>query len=253
MRGSVYDKLKKQKGETFARTLRDYHNGLLEIPDIEAIVCHAGRDAPALLPYLMSLLAANDDSPPAAPGDPFLLLAQAGYEAFHADSLQKQNSIRHYFAPDELLCTFNDAARYQNYHIVHAVKKNVDALKRPDFKGKEARQDAYGTSVISIQMLKQGGFISIKNRYNHSVTGCDNTFNSNPDNIIDGLSAALKTHFNVEFSATKYALPEGYAVIGAQVFKYHEERDNIYYGDQSWGHNGQIHIVDRGRGDALFD
>lgn len=77
--------------------------------------------------------------------------------------------------------------------------------------------------------------------------------NSNPDNIIDGLSVSLKRHFNVEFSATKSPLPEGYVLSGGQVFKYNEEDNNIYYGDQAWAQNGQIHTVDRGRGDALFD
>lgn len=176
MSGTVYQKLKRQNGEGFARTLRDYHNGLLEIPDIDVIVRHAGHDAQPLLPYLMSLLAVNDNASAPVPEDPFVLLDRAGYSAFYADTLEKQNSIKHYFAQGELLCTFNDAARYKKYHIVHAVKKDVDAIKRQDFQGKEARQDDYGTSVISIQMLKTGGFISIKNRYNHSVSGCDNTF-----------------------------------------------------------------------------
>jgi len=147
----------------------------------------------------------------------------------------------------------NDSARYQNYHIVHAVKKDADQIKREDFKGKEARQDEYGTSVISIQMLKKGGFISIKNRYNHAVSYCDNTFNSNPDNIIPGLSSALKEHFNVEFSTTGSALPDGFVLMGDQLFKYHTEHHNIYYGDQAWAKNGTIHKINNVAGDALFD
>ena len=47
----MYKKIKRQNGETFARTLRDHHNGLLEIPDIDKIVRHAGRDAEPLLPF----------------------------------------------------------------------------------------------------------------------------------------------------------------------------------------------------------
>jgi hypothetical protein len=195
----MYKKLKKQKGERFACTLRDYHNGILEIPDIDKIVRHAGSDVEDLLPYLMSLLAYNDNMPDPAsiPEDPFVLLDRAGYEAFYADTLKKQNSIKSYFKKGELLCTFNDRARFKDYHIIHAIKKNADEIRREDFKGREKREDEYGTSVISIQMLKSGGFISIKNRYNHTVPACDNTFNSNPDNIIYGLSAALKTHFNL--------------------------------------------------------
>lgn len=249
----MYKKIKKQNGEAFARTLRDYHNGLLEIEGLDEIVRYAGRDAEELLPYLMSLLASNDDAPPPKPEDPFVLLDRAGYDAFYADTLGKQNSIEKYFEKDELLCTFNDKARHQNYHIVHAVKKDADQIKREDFKGSEERQDAYGTSVISIQMLKKGGFISIKNRYNHSVEGCDNTFNSNPDNIIKGLSAALKNHFNVDFSAAKNPLPDGFVLMNGKIFKYHSEVNNIYFGDGAWARNGVTYGINKGAGEAMFD
>ena len=248
----MYKKLKKQNGESFAKAIQNYHNGILEIPNIDIILRHAGREAEPLMNYLMSLLVANDNVPE-PPKNPYALLAEAGYDAFYADTLDLQNSIKPYFKPGEMLCTFNDAARFVNYHIVHAVKRDVDAIKREDFDGKEKRQDDYGTSVISIQMLKRGGFISIKNRYNHTVAGCDNTFSSNPDNIIEGLSAALKAHFNVDFSASKTALPEGFVLIGNQIVRYHEERNNFYYGDQVWVTNGRVHAVNKAAGDALFD
>jgi len=249
----MYNKLKKQNGEKFAQTIRNFHNGILEIPDIDVVLRHAGRDAEPLLPYLMSLLSSNDDTIAPVSQAPLALLDQAGYKALHADTLEKQNSIKHHFKKGELLCTFNDNARYKNYHIIHAVKKDVDTILRENFNGKEKREDAYGTSVISIQILKKGGFISIKNRYNHSVPNCDNTFNSNPDNIIQGLSGALKEYFNVDFSATQSQFPEGFILIGNQVFKYHQEMNNVYYGDQAWVKNGTIHTVDKSVGDALFD
>lgn len=249
----MYQKLKKQNGEKFAQTIRNYHNGILEIKNIDSILRHAGDDAEPLLPYLMTLLTSNANVQTEKASDPFELLDQAGYDAFYADTLEKQNSIASYFKQGELLCTFNDHARYKNYHIVHAVKKDADTIKRENFAGNEMREDAYGTSVISIQMLKKGGFISIKNRYNHIVSGSDNTFNSNPDNIIEGLSTSLREHFNVEFTTTKSSLPEGFVLIRNQIFKYHTERNNIYYGDQAWVEEGRIHTVDKSAGDALFD
>jgi hypothetical protein len=251
----MFKKLKKQNGEKFARTLRNFHNGLLEIPDLDVIVRHAGRDAEPLLPYLMAVLASNDDThaPDSQPADPFALLDQAGYVAFYADTLERQNSIVRYFAEGELLCTFNDSARHEKYHIVHAVKKDADEIKREHFYGREERQDEYGISVISLQMLKTGGFISIKNRYNHAVAGCDNTFDSNPDNIVPGLSSALKTYFNVEFSTFRTALPENYVLVGNQIFKSNWEMNNFYYGEQAWVQNGQIHRIDLSAGDALFN
>ncbi len=86
----MFKKIKKQNGEAFAQALRSYHNGLLEIPDIDRIVRYAGRDATPLLPYLMSKLAANDDVPAPKIEDPFVLLERAGYNAFYADTLEKK-------------------------------------------------------------------------------------------------------------------------------------------------------------------
>ena len=102
MSDKVYKKIKRQNGEQFARTLRDHHNGLLEIENIIDIVKHAGRDAEPLLPYLMSLLASNDDvAPEPELRNPFELLSEAGYNAFHADTLEKQNSIASHFRQGE--------------------------------------------------------------------------------------------------------------------------------------------------------
>lgn len=250
---NMYQKLKRLKGERFAQTLRNFHSGIMEIPDLDRIVRHAGEEAEPLLPYLMAVITSNDNAPTSIPQDPFTLLDQAGYNAFYADTLEKQNSIKHHFAQGELLCTFNDCSRYKEHYIVHAVKKDVNTIKREDFKGKEQRQDAYGTSVISIQMLKDGGFISIKNRYNHAVSAPDNTFKSNPDNIIDGLSTSLKNYFNVTFSTSQNELPEGFILIGNKIFKYNNEIRNVYYGDQALVKNGVIHEVNKSSGDALFE
>jgi hypothetical protein len=256
MSDAIYKKIKKQNGEKFAQTIRNHHNGLLEIPELPHILRYAGRDpndAEGLLPYLMTLISPKDSSSSQGNRNPFELLDEAGYNAFHANTLAKQNSIKHYFIPEEFLCTFNDAARYTKYHIVHAVKKDVDQIKRDDFKGKEDREDEYSTSVISIQMAKKGGFISIKSRYNHTVSNCDNTLESNPNNIIGGLSAALKKHFDVDFTTSEAPLPEYFALVGGQIVKYHMEEGDVYFGEKFWATAGTVHTFDRGRGDALFD
>ncbi len=248
----MYKKIKKQNGEQFAQAIRAHHNGIFDIPELDKILHHAGRDAEPLLHYLTSLLINNNMlEVETEPEDPFVLLDRAGYAAFYAGTLEKQNSIKKYFAKGELLCTFNDNSRYQKYHIVHAVKKDVDKIKREDFKGKERREDEYGTSVISIQMLKTGGFISIKNRYNHKVANCDNTFGSNPDNIVKGLSKSLKEHFNVDFKADS-RLPGDFILVDRQIFKYHQETDGFYCGDNAWVKDGKITIVNKSKGDALF-
>ena len=127
---------------------------------------------------------------------------------------------------------------------MNAVRKDVANIKRKDFKNPQ-REDEYGTSVLSIQILKKGGFISIKNRYNHTVDNCDNTYNSNPDNIIVGLAEALKHYFNVNFSTRTVLLPDGYVLISGQVCKYNSEINNTYFGDDFYICGGNIVDLNR--------
>ena len=235
---TVYDIIKGQNGEHFARAVRD--NGLLDIPNLPAVVKYAGRDAEPILNYLESLKDIKIKDQPVH-GDPIELLARAGYDAYVADTLKKQNAIKKYFAPGEELCTFKDEDRYKNYYIINAVRHDLDKIVRP---AHPSRQDEYGTSVLSIQILKSGGRISIKNRYNHTVENPDNTFGSNPDNIIAGLSDALRAYFNVDFSANCEELPDGYTIVRHQIVKYNQEIDNIYYGADFYVKQGKIIKLD---------
>lgn len=238
---NVFNTIKKQNGETFAKAIRNYDNGIFDVENIDAIVKYAGRDAQPILWYLESLKDIKVDLKEALekPKDPFSLLSEAWYTAEYADTLEKQNSIEKYFEPNEKLCTFNDRGRYKNYYIVNAVKKDVDNIKRKSFKH-PAREDKYGRSVISIQMLKRGGFISIKNRYNHTVQSPDNTFWSNPDNIIKGLGNSLKEYFNVDFSSTEQELPNGFAVVNGKLIKYIYEINNVYFANKFYIKDGNI-------------
>lgn len=226
MSKTVYDIIKKQNGESFARAIRNYDSGIFEIPNIVHIVKHAGRDAEPLLKWLESLKHIKIKPKPVH-ADPIELLSRAGYDAYVADTSEKQNAIAKYFAPGEKLCTFADKNRYENYYIINAVRRGADKIPRS---ANPQREDEYGTSVISIQVYKQGGFISIKNRYNHTVDCPDNTFNSNPDNIIDGLSDAIKNYFGTDFSAQRAFVPNNFIVVGNQICKYNIENHGIYYG-----------------------
>lgn len=228
MTKSVYEQIKKQNGETFAKTIRAFDEGIFELPNIVERLKYAGRDAEPIKEFLSSLrlkqqqLVSSNQSP-------YELLKKAGYSAFYADTLKKQNSIAPYFSEQEKLCTFRDKNRYKDYHIIHCIKEGADKLKRTDFTHPE-REDEYGTSVISIQIAKRGGFIKILNRYNHTVSCPDNTFNSNPDNIIDGLTLALQKEFNVTFSVYQ-KMPPHFIFFDHKLIKYNFELDGSYFGD----------------------
>ncbi len=240
MTKSIYETIKRQNGETFARTIRDTDSRIFNLENLPEMLKYAGRDADPLIPFLKGLITIENLSNLEVEGTPFELLKQAGYDAFYADTLEKQNSIKHYFDEWEALCTFRDGVRFKNYHIIHCIKEGADKLKRSDFKGREDRQDEYGTSVISIQIATSGGFISIKNRYNHQVLDCDNTFDSNPDNIIKGLSASLEKHFKLQLQAPKVQPPRGYTYQRGCIYRYNYERDNVYIGDGFYVKDGNI-------------
>ncbi|MCM1294057.1 MAG: leucine-rich repeat domain-containing protein [Muribaculaceae bacterium] len=243
MAKTIYDIIKKQNGEGFARVLRD--KNLLDIPDIAQLVKYAGHsatDAEQLFPYLWSLKEFNEEKT-TADSDPFELLDRAGYHAFEVHNLEEQNSIKRFFRDNEQLCTFRDPTRYQKNYMIHAVRHEVwrDPYAIQPSKTPK-RQDEYGTSVISIQISKSGGFISIKNRYNHTVEFPDQTFHSNPDEIIPGLSAALKGYFHVDWTQTIH-IPDGFILknFGRNILKVDFEVNNRYVGD---GFYANFEIVD---------
>ncbi|MCM1223262.1 MAG: leucine-rich repeat domain-containing protein [Lachnospiraceae bacterium] len=244
MAKTVYDIIKKQNGEGFARVLRD--KNLLDIPDIVQQVKYAGHsaaDAEQLFPYLWSLKEFTEENAP-TDADPFELLNQAGYHAFEVHNLDEQNSIKRFFRDHEQLCTFTNTDRYQKNYMIHAVRHEVwrdpYAISPSPTPG---RQDEYGTSVISIQIAKSGGFISIKNRYNHTVQNPDNTFHSNPDEIIPGLSAALKGYFHVNWNSTAY-IPDGFTLLNGNILKVNFEVNNRYVGDGFYT-SGDIVDIDK--------
>ncbi len=271
MNEDVFKQIKKQNGEKFAQYLRSYHNGIFEIKNVVELLKYAGHDVDAakdIAPYLKALQQASlkkESSKEELSLDPIELLDKAGYNAFYVKSLEDQNKIEHYYASaedleklgckanraaGEKLCTFRDPVRYKTHYIIHAVKKDVDNIRRADFVGKEKREDLYGTSVISIQIPiprnanDRNSSISIKNRYNHTVQSCDNTFQSNPDNIIPGLTLALQNKFNVTFGHLK-DLPKEYRLVDGHLISFNFEENDIFFGDAFYVKNGEIKELNR--------
>ena len=178
------------------------------------------------------------------------LLDEAGY-VLYPECLTESDiqSFRHYYYREdgqtpvydggrpamrkgEELCTFN-GGRLSVCRIWFAVKKDVDDIKRENFDIPD-RQDEYGTSVISIQFTKhKNSVLTIKNRYNHIVSNPDNTFNSNLDNIIEGLSDAFARDYGVrDFTNNRnssFTLKNYVLASDGKYYPYNYEIDEIYY------------------------
>lgn len=145
---------------------------------------------------------------------PEQLMDEAGYILFPEITTKRAlNKFKKFYAFGEQLCTFRDN-RLEYCRVWFAVKKDFFKInpitgkyvlkrkkdfpiKREDFPNPD-RQDAYGTSVISIQFTK-GDFacLSIKNRWNDIVPCPDNTFYNNLELIQKGLTHAFKVYKNV--------------------------------------------------------
>ena len=244
----VYNKLKKQNGERVARTIRDA--SLLNLSDIVPMLEFAGND-PKRINLLLPVIEAKYNLPHKRTNsdkNPFQLLDMAGYDSFYVTSLEQQNSIRKFFRHDEELCTFNDEYRFQNNYTIHAIKRGADKIKPAQT---PAREDEYGTSVISIQINKQTGYLSIKNRYNHTVSCPDSTFNNNPDNIIPGLTMSLTRYFNIPLNSTN--LPDHFAWMNNKFMLYDYEIQGQMFG-KNWytDRRGNVIKVDT-NSELMFD
>ena len=178
------------------------------------------------------------------------LMDEAGYILYPECQTEEDiQSFRHYYhrnsptptynggTPEprqgEEICTFN-GGRLNSCRVWFAVKKNVDEIRREDFK-EPRREDDYGVSVISIQFSRRSpSTLSIKNRYNHTITNVnpDATFGNNLDNIIEGLTQSFTSHYGIELlENNKYDLeiPNYVKAEDKKFYKYNLEIDNVYY------------------------
>jgi hypothetical protein len=240
---TLFNNVKKKRGETFARLL--YTEQILDVPNILHILEFSGNnpnEIKTLAKIIRSRYKNKDEPVYHTDKKPLELLNEAGYDAFVVKNLEQQNSITKYFRPGEELCTFRDKDRYKNYYIIHAIKRgaeNIQPAVHPQ------REDEYGTSVISIQIAKEGGFISIKNRYNHHVNNPDATFNNNPDNIIHGLSESLKKYFNVDFNVSEQEFPDNFQMVDDQMVRYNYESGNVYIGSDYYFSGNSITKINK--------
>jgi len=158
------------------------------------------------------------------------LLDEAGYILFpECKSKSDIQKFRKFYRKDEELSTFH-TDRLETCRVWFAVKKNVSEIKRENFTH-PSREDEYGTSVISIQFTRSNSTLSIKNRYNHTIKFSDNTFNSDLDNITEGLAYAFYRDYGVrerwkrlnDLESFNYVLAQG------KYYKYKKEINNIHY------------------------
>lgn len=251
----MYDKVKKLKGENYAKTIRSYNSSIFEIEGLIDLIRFSGTKAEPILQFLdnMSKNEKNTVSSETVEN----LIEKAGYDLF--DFTKKDPTkedfkfLCSFYYESERICTLNSfesfKERVKNYKTLFLIKKdaviadkltfNKDEKASPSNRSSQKeRDDGYGTSVISIQM--KNNYISIKNRYNHAVSNCDSTFGNNLDLIQIGLKSAIEKEFKVNLGKTNIELPNGYRFIDNHIVKYDYEINGEIIGDGFYSKNGKI-------------
>lgn len=180
--------------------------------------------------YIYGLIDAGNNNKIISAKSPKELLDEAGYTLYECYDEEDIQSFKKYYEQGEELCTFDDD-RLKRCYVFFAVKKNASFIKRDNFKNPK-RQDAYGTSVISIQFTRDNSHtLSIKNRYNHTVNNPDSTFSNNLDNIIPGLTSAFEKYYGLVQKNKQHNLeiPNYVMASDGKFYKYNYEINNVYY------------------------
>ena len=278
--------LKKHYGEKFSHLCRDLfptlleHEGLLSkliaehfLPSrelYEDLVNNDLRDN--FKNYIYSLVSSIQKEKEKIDLSPEQLMDKAGYilypECKTEEDIQK---FRHYYHrgeptpkytggtpahyKGEELCTFN-GRRLNSCRVWFAVRKDVDKIKRENFKNPR-REDDYGTSVISIQFSKiSPSTLSIKNRYNHTVSNPDATFSNNLDNIIEGLTQSFTDKYGIELAnknSSSFEIPNYVQARDGKFYRYNIEINNVYFcHNNTIIENGEVKILDKEKF-LLFD
>ena len=160
------------------------------------------------------------------------LLSKAGYDLYECKTYEDILKFKKYYRDDEELCTFKDQYRIDHHHIFFIVKKNVDDIKRENFEDPK-REDEYGTSVLDLQFdkgLKQR--VSIKCRYNHTVTNPDSTYSNNLEEIAPGLTDAFERDYGFNIGVENkisFELKNYIKARDGKFYKYNYELFNVHY------------------------
>ena len=170
---------------------------------------------------------------------------KAGYDTVIFDDEEKIAECKKYYASGEVICTYNNlSGRMSQYHMLVAIKKDIDKIQRSKT---PKREDEYGTSILNIQIAKNGSHMSIKNRYNHTVSECDSTFNNNLDLLVPGLQAKVLGYYNIASLNKNKTYYRNIAKINGVYLKYVTEVENVYFGNFVLDSKNGVRFADNGR------
>ena len=170
---------------------------------------------------------------------------KVGYDTVIFDDEEKIAECKKYYAAGEVICTYNNlSGRMSQYHMLVAIKKDIDKIQRSKT---PQREDEYGTSILNIQIAKNGSHMSIKNRYNHTVNECDSTLNNNLDVLVPGLQTKVLGYYNIASLNKNKNYYKNIVNINGVYLKYVTEVENVYFGNFVLDSKNGVRFEDNGR------
>lgn len=170
---------------------------------------------------------------------------KAGYDTVIFDDEEKIAECKKYYATGEVICTYNNlSGRMSQYHMLVAIKKDIDKIQRSKT---PQREDEYGTSILNIQIAKNGSHMSIKNRYNHTVSECDSTLNNNLDLLVPGLQAKVLGYYKIAYLHKNKNYYNHITNINGIYLKYSVEKNNVYFGNFVLDNKNGVRFENNGR------
>ncbi len=233
--------LKKKYGENFSKLCRELFPSILENEgELVSIITSLFKESHFLYDDLITYdrvrsfqrLVMNKynkklDSVIDTEKTPYELFKEQGYTLKECHTNEEILAYKKYYEKGEELCTFK-SDRLKTNRVFFAVKDNALEIKR---KSDPKREDEYGTSVLSLQFTIDTNYLSIKNRYNHTVKNPDATYQNNLENIAEGLTYSFEKYLGIKQSNAQgdFEIPNYVRATDGKYYRYNFEVNNKYY------------------------
>ena len=233
--------IKKKYGENFSKLCRELFPSILENEgELVSIITFLFKESHFLYDDLITYdrvksfqrLVMNKynkilDSVIDTEKTPYELFKEQGYTLKECHTNEEILAYKKYYEKGEELCTFN-GNRLKTNRVFFAVKDNALEIER---KSEPQREDEYGTSVLSLQFTIDTNYLSIKNRYNHTVNNPDATYQNNLENIAEGLTYSFEKYLGIKQSNAQgdFEIPNYVRAADGKYYRYNFEVNNKYY------------------------
>ena len=233
--------IKKKYGENFSKLCRELFPSILENEgELVSIITFLFKESHFLYDDLITYdrvksfqrLVMNKynkilDSVIDTEKTPYELFKEQGYTLKECHTNEEILAYKKYYEKGEELCTFN-GNRLKTNRVFFAVKDNAFEIER---KSEPQREDEYGTSVLSLQFTIDTNYLSIKNRYNHTVNNPDATYQNNLENIAEGLTYSFEKYLGIKQSNAQgdFEIPNYVRAADGKYYRYNFEVNNKYY------------------------